>query len=137
MNSFLDEYQLKAPRITPKDLETAVQIFAKLEQSRSGYALLRQLSMLDVDDLEDLTRILNKWTVQDLRVVLDEIDRRLKLIETLEQIVDNPVTDELDQLQPLFGESLWMFGPEYESIEFMSNRSLATVIEQLLGSVDI
>ena len=47
--------------------------------------------------------------------------------------IENPSSDELHALQPLFEKGLWIFGPEYESIQFASNKSLATVIKTLLG----
>jgi hypothetical protein len=33
----------------------------------------------------------------------------------------------------MFGKGLWMFGPEFESAEFQANRTIATVIRELLG----
>lgn len=48
--------------------------------------------------------------------------------------MNDPKTDELHDLQPLFDVGLWIFGPEYESIEFTSNRTLVTVIETFLQS---
>jgi hypothetical protein len=66
-------------------------------------------------------------------LVLDELDRRLKLIETLERLVEDPSSDELHEIQPLFEAGLWIFGPEYEGISFASNRSLLTVVEKFLG----
>jgi hypothetical protein len=41
-------------------------------------------------------------------------------------------------LQPLFERGLWMFGPEFESVEFTSNRSMTTVVRQFFerGGVD-
>lgn len=40
----------------------------------------------------------------------------------------------MGDLQPLFERSLWVFGPEFESLEFTSNRGMTTVIQQLFGS---
>jgi hypothetical protein len=41
--------------------------------------------------------------------------------------------DEVHELQPLFEKGLWMFGPQFESIEFTSNRGMTTVIRELFG----
>ena len=56
----------------------------------------------------------------------------MKLVQKLEELVENPATDELHELQPLFGAGLWIFGPEYEGVSFTSNKTLLTVIEKLL-----
>ncbi len=58
------------------------------------------------------------------------------MIEELERLVDDPTTDELHQLQPLFKNGLWIFGAEYDFVEFTSNRSLTTVIRNLLHGSD-
>jgi len=133
IGKFIDEIQAKVTVIDDKVLNATVEILSKLEQSRYGFALLEQLSELDHNDLDTLNEILAKWTVQEARIVLDELGRRLKVIEGLERLVENPSTDEVHQLQPLFEKGLWIFGPEFESIQFTSNRSLATVIRKLLG----
>lgn len=112
-------------------LSATVGVLVNLEQSRSGYALLEKLSQLNPDELDELDKILNEWSVQDALLVLDEIDRRLKLIERLEIITEDPTSDELHQIHPLIERGLWIFGPEYESIHFASNRSLLTVIRSL------
>jgi hypothetical protein len=36
-------------------------------------------------------------------------------------------------LQPLFERSLWVFWPEFESLEFTSNRGMTEVIRQTFG----
>jgi hypothetical protein len=55
------------------------------------------------------------------------------LIERLEQVVEDPSSDELHEIQPLFARGLWIFGPEYESVHFTSNQTLLTVIRNLFG----
>ena len=41
--------------------------------------------------------------------------------------------DEVGDLQPLFERSLWVFGPEFESLEFTSNRGMTEVIAKIFG----
>jgi hypothetical protein len=131
---FAEEIQVRSPTISTRDLENAVEVLANLEQTRSGYALLEKLSHMDPADLDGLDAILDEWTVQDARKVLDELQYRLTLIKHLEALVESHTADELHDLQPLFERGLWIFGPEFESISFTSNRTLATVVEQFLGS---
>lgn len=131
IGTFLDEIQVACPTIRAEYLNEAVEVLSKLERTRSGYALLQQLAQLSPDDLDGLHQILSEWTVTEAATALNELGKRLKLIERLEELVDNPSADELHDLQPLFERGLWIFGPEYESIEFTSNRSLATVIKTL------
>lgn len=137
LGKFVDEIQAKLATLDNRALTAIVEVLSKLEQSRSGYALLEQLTKLDPNDIDALNQILEQWTVQEARIVLDELGKRLKVIEGLERLVENPTTDELHELQPLFEKGLWIFGPEYESIQFMSNKSLSTVIRKLIGDKEV
>ena len=99
----------------------------------TGYSLLEKLATLKPDEYDRLDGILAEWTVSDIKRVLGELRYRLDLIMQLEKLVDSASTDELHDLQPLFERGLWLFGPEFESVSFMSNRALATVVEGFFG----
>lgn len=129
---FISELIVKCPSLEMKELSAVVELLAKLEQSRTAYSLLQRLVKLKPDELDILDNILDEWTVRDAQLVLDILRDRLILINELEKRSENPATDELHELQPLFEKGLWIFGPEYESIDFTSNRQLATVVRDLL-----
>jgi hypothetical protein len=131
--AFVDDLQLQCPTIGARELTNAVQVFANMEKARSGYALLDKMAGLAPDDIDGLNTILNEWTVSDARKVLSELRYRLDLIKQLEKLLDKEHADELHELQPLFERGLWMFGPEFEAISFISNRTLATIIRDTLG----
>jgi len=137
VGKFVDEIQTRVPVLDNKVLNATIEVLLKLEKSRSGFALLDQLSKLNPNDIDALNQILEEWSVQEARIVLDELRRRLKVIESMERLVENPSSDELHEIQPLFEKGLWIFGPEYESIQFMSNRSLSTVLRKLIGDNEI
>jgi hypothetical protein len=131
---FAEELQLQCPTMSPRDLENAVSVLANLEKARSGYSLLEKLAALDPDDLDGLHQILDEWSIADAKKVLGELRYRLNLIQQLEDLVEAHTTDELHDLQPLFERGLWIFGPQFESISFTSNRTLATVIRKFFIS---
>jgi hypothetical protein len=130
---FTEEIQVNSPTITERDLTNAVQVLASLERARTGYSLLEKLASLPSDDLDGLDAILGEWSVSDAREVLGELRYRLRLIKQLEALVELHTTDELHDLQPLFERGLWIFGPRFESVSFTSNRTLTTVLQQLLS----
>lgn len=137
VGKFVDELQAKVPVLDNRVLNATIEVLLKLEQSRSGFALLEQLSKLNPNDIDTLNQILEEWSVQEARIVLDELRRRLNVIASLERLVENPSSDELHELQPLFEKGLWIFGPEYESIQFMANKSLSTVLRKLIGDKEV
>src|SRR5262245_40114623 len=88
-------------------------------------------------DLDALHQILEDWTVRLAKDALDEIQSRLRLIEELDRKLRDNASDEVRDLQPLIEKSLWVFGPEFESLEFTSNKGMTTVIRELFGSTEM
>ena len=65
------------------------------------------------------------------KAVLDEIGRRLKLVTELKNRLADENTKEVQELQPLFEKGLWIFGPEFETIEYTSNEGMTQVVQKL------
>lgn len=130
---FVDQVVDTCPSITGSEVEQVASILAKLELSQSKYGLIGQLHEMAEDDFDKLHQLLLDWNVQTAKLALDEIQSRLKLIAELDNKLRDPKLDEVGDLQPLFDRSLWVFGPEFESLEFTSNKGMTTVIQQLFG----
>lgn len=131
IGSFLNEVQKRCPTINQRHLSQMVDILANMEASRTNYKLLEQLADISPDDVDRLSSILSDWSIADAKEVLDVLRRRLNVISMMEKLVNNPQTRELQELQPLFGQGLWIFGPEFDSATFHSNRTLLTIITDL------
>lgn len=121
----------KYPTVKPEALSLAVEAVINMEKSRSGRELLEKLSNFSEEDIDGLNRLLSQWTVKDALCVLDEIDRRLSTIEAIRKLSEDPNVDELKVLHPLITEARWLFGPEFDSPEYVSNRQLQTAARQL------
>ena len=94
---------------------------------------MEKLSRLSPDDLNGLNELLGKWTVNDALKVLNEVDRRLTIIEAIRKLFSDNTTDELHVLHPMIAESRWLFGPEYESSEYIFNRQMRTAVAKIFG----
>ena len=134
---FIDEVQEKCPSLSTRELSQTIEILGKLEQSRSGYDLLRQLVNCSSDDLDTWNSLMLRWSATNAEIVLGELERRLRVLKELQELIRDKGADELHELQPLFQRSLWMFGPEYEAVEFTSNRSMNTVVRELFNKKGI
>jgi hypothetical protein len=121
------------PTVSQDFLATAVKAVIQLEKTKSGAALLQKLASLQVDDIDELDRLLAEWSVKDALRVLDEIDSRLSVIETIRRLSSDPQTDELHTLHPLILRSRWLFGAEFESQEYRSNVTLQTIARELFN----
>lgn len=135
-DAFLDEIVEKCPSLSEAQIDQVMGLLANLELSSSQYALIEKLHSLSPDELDDWNDILEEWSVATAKAALDEIAKRLKLIEELRARTTDENTQEVQDLQPLIGQSLWIFGPQFESIEFTSNRGMSTVIRDLLGGAE-
>lgn len=132
-NKFIDNVILECTTISDSNLRSLADILMKLEKSTSKYNLINELSKVNSNNLDDLYKIIKDWTIDMAKIVLDELENRLKLISKLESKVSDPSTLEVQELQPLFERGLWIFGPEFESIEYTSNKSINTVITNLFN----
>jgi len=130
---FLDQALERCPSLTLKELSRTVEIWSKLEQNRSGYDLLKQLAACSNDDLETWNSLMQKWSANNAEIVLSELEHRLAVIKDLQKLVHDRNSDEVHDLQPVFERGLWIFGPEYESVEFTSNRGMTRVVQEFFG----
>ena len=85
---------------------------------------LNKLADFSEDDVKALNELLDKWTVRDALVVLDEIDQRIAIIEAIKKLSKDDNIDELHTLHPLATQARWLFGPEFDTPEYTSNISL-------------
>ncbi len=124
---------ISSPKARQESISLAVEAVINLEKSKGGQELLKKLSTLDEDDINGLNQLLSKWTVKDALVVLNEIDRRLSIIEAIRKLSKDSSIDELHILHPMVTEARWLFGPEYDTAEYISNRQLQTVVSEIFG----
>jgi hypothetical protein len=135
-NDFVDAVVDTCPSISAEGVEQVAGVLAKLELAESKYGLIEQLHGMKPGDLDELHALLKNWTVRTAKIALDEVQSRLKLIEELDEKLRDQTLEEVADLQPLFERSLWVFGPEFESLEFTSNRGMTEVVQKLFGAED-
>ncbi|MEN5250604.1 ATP-binding protein [Alcaligenes aquatilis] len=131
VTTFVNEVVDTCPNFGEQEIVQLTSILAKLEKSKSQYGLLEILHNQDPHDLDALHEVLSQWTIGMAKVVLDEIQGRLKVINELRIKIQVTGIDEVKELQPLFAKGLWMFGDKFESIHFTSNKGMTTVIREL------
>lgn len=131
IGAFIDQVLKNCPHLKDSDLENILKILINLEKTNIKYDLITNLAELETVELEDLNEILSRWSVRDAKIILKEIYRRIDLVDNLEKFTER-LSDELHVLQPIFEQSLWIFGPEYDTIQYTSNKTLTTVIKKFL-----
>lgn len=130
-NGLLDNILENCPSLGETQVDQVMGLLAKLELAQSQYSLLEKLHALTPNEMDQWNSLLNEWTVATAKIALDEVAKRLRLIEEIRAKTSDPRTDEVQELQPLFARSLWIFGPQFESIEFTSNQGMTQVIKTI------
>jgi hypothetical protein len=95
ISEFIKAITDEQPTIQPETLSIALKAVINIEKSRAGASLLEKLSRLSDEDVTGLDRLLGEWSVRDALTVLDEIDRRLVVVEAIQKLSGDPKTDEL------------------------------------------
>ncbi|WP_428559220.1 MAG: ATP-binding protein [Solidesulfovibrio sp. DCME] len=131
--NFVEETISKCPSIKMSDLIKLGDMLLNLQLSQGKYAILNILSQLQPGEWDKLGSILNEWTIDMAKEVLDEIQLRLTLIDELRQRLSDRDSLEVQDIQPVLEKALWIFGPEFESIQFTSNQTIASVFAKMKG----
>ena len=137
VQTFVNEVVDTCPNFGESEIVQLSSILAKLEKAKSRYGLLDLLHKCEPNDYDTLHSIMTDWTIGMAKVVLDEIQNRLKVINELRIKIQVAGIDEVKELQPLFEKGLWMFGDKFESIHFTSNKGMTTVIRELFGGKSV
>lgn len=132
-NEAIHNISITNPTAKQESIALALETVIQLEKTRSGAQLLRKLSSLSHEDVQGLNKLLENWTVKDALTVLDEIDKRISVIEAIRKLSNDSNVDELHVLHPLVASARWIFGPEFDSPEYSSNSQLQTTVEKVFG----
>ena len=130
-NEAIESIALNNPTARQDSISLAVETVISLEKTRSGSELLQKLTLFTEEDVEGLNKLLDKWTIKDALTVLDEIDKRISVIEAIRKLSSDKSVDELHVLHPLIASARWIFGPEFDSPEYASNNQLQTTVEKV------
>ena len=136
VSSFMDVLTESNPMIATEMLKTSVDALISIQKAKKGQELLVQLSNMGTDEIDKLSDLLKSWDINDVVSVIDEIDRRILVVEAIARIYESKETDELHTLHPMVLNARWLFGPEFDSFMFTSNKALTTVIKTLFKDDD-
>lgn len=131
VSNFIENVTAKSPVINPDTLKIAVEAVISMEKAKKGHILMSQLSQMSPENIDKLSDMLASWDVDDILTVLNEIDKRITIIDAISRICDDKLTDELHTLHPLILGARWLFGPEFDSPMFVSNKTLQSVVSTL------
>lgn len=126
---FLDQILTENPDIKLELLELAFKAAINIEKSRAGIPLLYKLTQFSAADVKALNDFLEDWCITDAMTILAEIDSRIKIVEAIERLSGDHSVDELHTLHPLIEKARWIFGPEFDTPEYSSNRGLRKTME--------
>lgn len=130
IEEFINQIVEEDPDISQEELNIAVSTIINIKQNKNGIELLKKISDFTYEDIDLLNKILDNWNIKEIADTLDVIDYRISVIETISRICSDKNMDELHTLHPLIEQARWLFGPEFDSDEYTSNKSLSTIIRE-------
>lgn len=131
VSSFIDIVTESNPMLAPEVLKTSVDALMTIQKAKKGEELLAQLCNMSTEQIDKLSDLLKTWDINDIVNVIDEIDKRVLVVEAIGRIYESKTTDELHTLHPMVLQAKWLFGAEFDSPMFTSNKALSTVIKTL------
>lgn len=97
---------------------------------RDDYRLIvERIDQAKDADVTVLADALQRFGLVDLAMVGQQATQRLKFLDYLEQLSEDPRTDEI-VMHRAIEQNLWLLGPEYGV--FASNRTLKTIVDKYL-----
>ncbi|AYZ12177.1 ATP-binding protein [Chryseobacterium arthrosphaerae] len=132
-NEALEHIAKTNPTAKQDSINLAMETLINLENTRGGSELLQKLSNFKSEDVDGLNKLLDNWTIKDALTVLDEIDKRISVIESIRKLSSDKSVDELHVLHPLIANARWIFGPEFDSPEYSYNNQLHTTVQKVFG----
>ncbi|HJJ50183.1 MAG TPA: ATP-binding protein [Methanocorpusculum sp.] len=123
----------RCPTMSGNDLVNVVSVLVTMEGSKNKYSLMEIMSNADSYSVDQLTDIMSKWSIQEMKVVFNELEWRIDTVRKLRSLINSLDTLEVAHLQPIFERSLWIFGPEYDTCSFTSNEAISTVFMNMIG----
>lgn len=132
LKQFFDTYLEQKPEIEIDELNIIISSLINVLNNEHGLSLLAKLSEMSDPDISNLDKLLDEWSVSDIKSVLDEINSRVVVIDAIQKLCADPKTDELHVLHPLITQARWLFGIEYDNPNYTFNRRLSTVMKGLL-----
>jgi Histidine kinase-, DNA gyrase B-, and HSP90-like ATPase len=121
------------PLIPAEAVSAALDGAIAVKSQSAPQALFEKIMNLPDEDIEGLNRLLDEWTVRDALTVLDEIGRRIRVVEALEKMMGDREINEVHAIHPLVAQARWLFGPEFESAEYSSNITIRKAVEKVFG----
>ncbi|MEZ4226713.1 MAG: ATP-binding protein [Polyangiaceae bacterium] len=121
------------PLVASSAISTVVEGVIEAKKKHTPQALFERIMKMPPEDIEGLNRLLDQWTVRDVLTVLDEVDKRIKVVEVLEKVMGDPKVDELKVIHPLVTQARWLFGPEFESPAYASNVTIRSAVKKVFG----
>lgn len=134
LRCFFDTYLEQKPEIEADDLNVIISSLVNVLSNENGLSLLTKLSVMSNATLTELDKILDEWSVSDIKNALDEINCRIKVIDAIQKLCSDKSTDELHVLHPLISQAKWLFGIEYDNPNYTYNKTLSTVVKKLLDN---
>ncbi|MCG9895836.1 MAG: ATP-binding protein [Fimbriimonadaceae bacterium] len=135
--STVRQIQEDCPSLKPEAVEKIGVILSKMERASTKYAFLDILAAMESGQMDRMVQLLQSYGSESVLAALEEVERRLAVIRSLEERIRDPKTLELQGVHPVMEDLLWAFGPEFEGFHYSSNESLNQIVKKQFGGEEM
>lgn len=131
IRKLIEEVIPKLNELSQKDAITIMDLLIKSMESSEMVSVLKKLGEADINDIQNLARILETWGIYEITSTVEHIRYRLSVIDKFEEVIGNIKSLEYKDIHKLLEKNLWLLNDNYPS--YASNKSLKTFLKNKLN----
>ena len=130
-DKFKDAIKTIIPRLnnlSDGDANTVVEFITRLAEHESMLQILEKLNESSIEDIENLSKLLEEWGIYEITALSTLIKNRLEVIKKLAEMINSQATKEYPDIHKILEKNLWILDDNYKL--YSSNQQLKTILEK-------
>jgi hypothetical protein len=130
-DKFEDAIKTIIPRLNNLSDENAniiVEFMSRSAETESMLQILEKLNESSIEDIENLSKLLEEWGIYEITALSTLIKNRLEVIKKLGEMINSLATKEYPDIHKILDKNLWILDDNYKL--YSSNQQLKTILEK-------
>jgi|GEM_PF-774753 len=114
--------------LSDENANTVIEFMTRSAETESMFRILEKLNDASVEDIKNLSGLLEEWGIYEITALTTLIKNRLEVIKKLGEMINNPTTKEYPDIHKILDKNLWILDDNYKL--YSSNHQLKTILEK-------
>jgi len=119
---------LRLNNLSDEDADTVVEFMTRSAETESMLQILEKLNKSSIEDIENLSKLLEEWGIYEITALSTLIKNRLEVIKKLGEMINSPATKEYPDIHKILDKNLWILDDNYKL--YSSNQQLKTILKK-------